>query len=114
MHVNTIATAAAVSAFLYFSTSASAAQTWAGKISDSSCGTSHETMTEHGAKMSDQQCTLACVKMGAKYVLASSDKVLKIANQDFKGLQQFAGDAVELTGDLKGDTITVTKIQKAK
>ena len=114
MKVNTIAIAVAASTFLALSGSASAGQTWAGKISDSSCGTSHETMTEHGTKMSDQQCTLACVKVGAKYVLASGDKVLKIANQDFKGLQQFAGDAVQLTGDLKGDTITVTKVQKTK
>ena len=114
MNANTIAAAVAVSASLCLSTGASAAQTWAGKISDSSCGTSHDTMTEHGAKMSDKQCALGCVKMGAKYVLVSGDKVLKIANQDFKGLQQFAGDAVALTGDLKADTITVTKIQKAK
>lgn len=114
MNANMIAAAVALSGCLCLSTSASAAETWTGTISDSSCGTSHETMTEHGAKMSDNQCTVACVKMGAKYVLASRDKVLTIANQDFKDLQQFAGDAVELTGDLKGDAITVKKIQKAK
>ena len=42
------------------------------------------------------------------------NKVLKIANQNFKGLRQFAGDTVRLTGDVKGDVITVVKIEKAK
>jgi hypothetical protein len=40
-------------------------------------------------------------------------KVLKIANQDFKALRQLAGETVKLTGDLKGDTVTVTSIEKA-
>jgi hypothetical protein len=71
-------------------------------------------MTEHGKKMSDKQCTVACVQHDSRYVFVSGDKVLKIANQDFKGLQQFAGDAVKLTGDVQGDTVTVAKIEKAK
>jgi hypothetical protein len=41
-------------------------------------------------------------------------RALKVSNQDFARLEQFAGDTVKLTGDLKGDTITVTKIEKAK
>jgi hypothetical protein len=41
-------------------------------------------------------------------------KVLQIANQDFKNLPTLAGDAVRLTGDVKGDTITITKVEKAK
>jgi hypothetical protein len=92
----------------------SAADTWTGKISDAMCGTSHDTMTEHGKKMSDKQCAVACVQHGSEYVFVEGDKVLKIANQNFKGLQQFAGDTVKLTGDLKGDAITVAQIDKAK
>src|ERR1700693_4090562 len=45
------------------STSA-ADQTWTGKISDSMCGAKHNTSAEHGGKkMSDRDCTLACVRV---------------------------------------------------
>ncbi len=42
------------------------------------------------------------------------NKVLKVANQNFADLKQFAGDTVTVTGDVEGDTVTVTKIAKAK
>jgi len=50
-----------------------AEKTWTGKISDSMCGASHaKMMGEHtGAKMTDRECTLACVKGGGKYVFVS-------------------------------------------
>src|SRR5918996_287490 len=74
-------------------------ETWTGKISDSSCGASHDAMTEHGKKGTDEDCTLMCVKKGAKYVFVTGSQVRPIANQDFKDLQQFAGDTVRLTGE---------------
>lgn len=114
MKGNAIVTTTALSALLVIGGAASAADTLTGTISDAMCGVSHDTMTEHGKKMSDKQCTLACVQHGSEYVFVNGDKVLKIANQNFKGLQQFAGDTVRLTGDVKGDTITVAKIAKAK
>ena len=86
-------------------------QTWTGKISDSSCGASHKKMAEHGTtKMSDRDCTLACVKNGSKYVFVSKGKVHTIDNQDFAGLQEHAGHTVQLTGEMKGNAITVSKI----
>jgi hypothetical protein len=94
--------------------SLASADTWTGKISDSSCGASHDTMTEHGKKGSDKDCTLICVKDGSKFVFVSKDTVMPIANQDFKDLKAFAGETVTLTGDLKDKSITVTKIEKAK
>lgn len=103
-----------LTAVLSFGASLSAASTWTGKISDAACGASHETMTEHGKKGTDKECTLMCVKGGKGYVFVNEGKVLKIANQDFKGLQQFAGETVRLTGDLKGDALTVTKLEQAK
>ncbi len=106
--------AAALAAVLAAGTSLSAATTWTGKISDAMCGLSHDTMTEHGKKGTDKDCTLMCVKKGSSYVFVNEGKVLKIANQDFKDLQPFAGDLVRLTGDLKGDTITVTRIEKSR
>ena len=88
--------------------------TWTGKISDSMCGASHaKMMAAHaGAKMTDRDCTLACTKAGGKYVfvMGGSGKVYTIANQDLAALQTHAGHTVKLTGEMKGDTITVSKI----
>ena len=90
-------------------------QTWTGKISDSMCGGSHAKMiAAHGgtSKMTDRDCTLACTKAGGKYVfvMGGSGKVYNIANQDLAALQTHAGHTVKLTGEMKGDTITVSKI----
>ena len=82
-------------------------QTWAGKISDSMCGKTH---TMGGAKPDDAKCTVDCVKGGGKYVLVVGEKIYKIANQKFADLEKHAGVAVQLTGELKDDTITVTKV----
>ena len=107
-------TAIAVVGMLGLVGNAFAAATMTGIISDSQCGASHAAMMEHGAKMSDKQCTNGCVQHGAKYVFVQNGKVLQIANQDFKDLPTFAGDTVRLSGDVKGDTVTVTKIGAAK
>jgi hypothetical protein len=82
-------------------------QTWAGKISDSMCGKTH---TMGGTKPDAAKCTVDCVKGGAKYVLVVGDKVYKIANQKFADLEKHPGVAVQVTGELKDDTITVTKV----
>jgi hypothetical protein len=87
--------------------------TWTGKISDSMCGASHAKMAaQHGGagKVSDVDCTEACVKAGGKYVFASGGKVYTITNQDDKDLALNAGKTVHLTGDMEGTSITVSKI----
>jgi hypothetical protein len=90
------------------------AETWKGKVSDAMCGAKHAN-GEHGTKkMTDRQCVEACVKGGEKYAFASDGKVFKIANNDHADLKAHAGHEVMLTGDLKGDTITVTKIEMPK
>ena len=88
-----------------------AEQTWTGKISDSACGAKHEEAAENTGVMPDRECTQACVRGGSKYVLVVDGKVLQIANQDNKDLATHAGHAVKLTGELKGNAITVTKIE---
>jgi len=87
-----------------------------GTISDSMCGASHSKMMEmhKDAKMTDRDCTLACVQHGAKYVFVSDGKVYQIANQNMPALMKQAGEAVRLTGDVNGDTITVSKVAVAK
>jgi hypothetical protein len=89
-----------------------AQQTWTGKISDSNCGASHKAAMEHGAKtMTDAECTRACVKAGAKYVFVHDGKVIPIANQDFSGLEEHAGQTVHLSGEMAAGSITVAKIE---
>jgi archaellum component FlaG (FlaF/FlaG flagellin family) len=86
--------------------------TWTGQISDSMCKAKHEEAAEGAGKMPDKDCTLSCVKGGSKFVLLVDGKVYQIANQDNKDLAAVAGQSVKVSGDLKGDTITVAKIEK--
>lgn len=90
-----------------------APQTWTGTISDSTCGAKHME-GEHGMKVSDKECTKMCVSKGATYVFVTDGKVLAIANQDFKGLAAQAGASVKLTGELKGTTVVVSKLEATK
>ncbi|OFW03230.1 MAG: hypothetical protein A3H96_19200 [Acidobacteria bacterium RIFCSPLOWO2_02_FULL_67_36] len=90
------------------------ADEWTGKISDSMCGVKHGSGEHDGKKMTDRDCTEACIKGGAKYVFVSGDKVYKISNQDFAGLKTHAGHEVVLSGDMKDDAITVSKIEMPK
>jgi hypothetical protein len=93
---------------LLCTTSAWAAdQTLMGTISDSMCGISHKAM---GTKMTDRECTQMCAAKGAQYVLVADGKVYKLTNHD-TDLKTHAGHMVNLTGDVKGDTIKVSKIE---
>jgi len=104
--------ALAAAGILLANTVASAAeQTWTGNISDSACGAKHEEAAEGQGKMPDRECTQACVRGGSKYVLVADGKVVQIANQDNKELAAHAGHRVKLTGELKGNAITVSKIE---
>jgi hypothetical protein len=83
-----------------------------GKISDAHCGATHKAM--EGKKVADRDCTEMCIKGGAKYVFVSKDKVYQIADQKDKALATHAGHTVLLSGDVKGDTVTVAKIEMPK
>ena len=91
-----------------------AEETWKGTISDSTCGLKHSA-EKHGGKGADHRaCVEKCIAGGGEYVFIANDKALKIANQSFAGLKTHAGHEVMLTGDMKGDTITVSKIEMPK
>jgi hypothetical protein len=101
---------------------AAAPQAWTGIISDSHCGAKPHAGEHHGKKVSDKQCIVGiegdssykpCLAYGAKFVVVSKGIVYKIANQDHPGLRQYAGDAVNVTGQLDGDTITAATITAA-
>jgi hypothetical protein len=83
-------------------------QTWTGAISDAMCKGVHNGKDA-------KQCTADCVKNGSKYVLVVDDKTIyNIDNQKFKDLPKFAGDTAVVTGTIKDDTITITKMAAPK
>ena len=108
--------------FLGVTLTQAAGKTWTGKISDSMCGASHKGMVSSHQKSgemkqtegkdADRECTLACIKEGAKYVFVSQGKVFEISNQNLPALEEHAGHMVKLTGDLAADgkTIEVSNI----
>jgi len=103
-----------VGVFAVSSVAARAEQTWKGAISDSNCNGKHAGGEHDGKKMTDADCTGVCVKKGAKYVFVSEGKVFQLANQSSKTIAAHGGQMVELTGTMKGDTITATKITPSK
>jgi hypothetical protein len=75
-------------------------QTWTGTVSDSHCGLKHSEPSAAAA-----QCVSACVQRGAKYVLVAGGKVYQLDDQ--AKFADYAGKSVKVTGELKGNTITV-------
>jgi hypothetical protein len=96
----------------YQSSGIAAPQTWTGQIADSMCGAKHKSMGS--MKMSDRECTEMCIKAGGKYVFVTGGKVYQIADQKDKALATHAGHTVLLTGEMKGNTITLSKIEMPK
>jgi hypothetical protein len=86
---------------------AEGSQTLTGTVSDSMCGKNHSmggTPTE---------CTRACVKGGADYVLVVGDKVYTLKG-DKAAIDKFAGASATVTGTANGDVVTVASIKAAK
>jgi hypothetical protein len=101
-------------AVLFVASSALADEkTWNGSIADSKCAAKH-AKDEHGGTAGDTDCVKQCVKGGSKYVFVSGGKVYQIANQDFAALNDHAGHHVALTGEMKGESITVSKVEMPK
>ena len=96
-------------------TAFAAGQAVTGVITDSMCKMNHAMMQKGANKMTDPDCTVACVKSGQKYVLTSGDKVYQIENQNFAGLETNAGSTVKATGQVSADgkAITLSKIAPA-
>lgn len=85
-----------------------------GYISDSMCGLDHSDMQrKHGgvAQYSTAVCAKACVEGGAKYVLADpvGNKTYNLKDQ--KKVAEYAGQRVQVIGELKGDRLDVEKIR---
>ena len=82
-------------------------KTMTGKVSDSMCGAKHQMAGD------DVSCTRACVKQGSKYALVVGDKVYTLETSDQAALDKLndlAGANAKVTGDVKGDTISVKSV----
>ncbi len=102
-------------AFATFSAAPLAQQTWTGTVSDSSCKAHHEPGGEAGLPDKPNDCTLACVRGGSKFVFVSEDKkIFLIAKQDDPLLQTHAAAKVTVTGTLTNDVLTIAKIEATK
>jgi hypothetical protein len=86
---------------------AARAETWKGVIGDSMCAMKHSE--EKGADHS--KCVAKCIQDGGAYVFVAKDKVYRISNQDFADLKAHAGHLVMLSGQMKDDIITVSKVE---
>jgi hypothetical protein len=86
-------------------------QSITGVISDSMCNSNHAMMQNGAKRMSDHDCTVACVKAGQKYVLISNRKVYQIKNQNFADLEKDAGGMVKATGQLTPDGKSITLVK---
>jgi hypothetical protein len=84
-------------------------QAFKGNISDSACGLKHMM-----SGSSPQKCTLECINMGAKFVLADEVHQKVYALSDQAKARPFAGENVVVKGTLSGVTINVESITAAK
>jgi hypothetical protein len=93
---------------------ARAAETMKGTLADEMCAKRHVADEKGVVSEKSQACVKKCLGEGKAVVFISGDKLYKIANQDFKELKAHAGHEVMLTGDVKDDTVTITKIEMPK
>ena len=88
---------------LLLATSAFAADSWTGYVTDAKCAASGKGGADHAG------CAKKCLGGGDSAVLVSDGKVVKIANQDkVKGHE---GHQVTVTGKLEGDTLTIATLK---
>jgi len=79
-----------------------------GMIGDSICA--HEHRYTARFNVSDRECTLGCVKVGAEFVLVTDTRIYRIDNQQLPELASFASRRVQIKGRLDGDRIVVASI----
>jgi hypothetical protein len=86
-------------------------QSWTGEIGDSHCNLEHEPLAEGDPILPSPECVKLCVKSAYKYVFILENKIYAISNQDNPDLAKFAGEEVRVTGEMKGDVLTISKIE---
>lgn len=86
------------------------AKTFKGEIMDSQCammGTHDPKGYEMTKTNNPKDCTLACVKMGGKFVLQDTEKKITYMLDDQEKPKEFAGQKVKVKGTFDKDTNTL-------
>jgi hypothetical protein len=83
------------------------AKTITGVVSDAMCAAKHATASDDAAA-----CVKKCEAGGSKLVVIAGGKVYNTDDQD--KLKGFEGQAVTVTGDVKGDSLAITSVAAAK
>jgi Protein of unknown function (DUF5818) len=89
---------------------ASSPQTFKGEIMDSMCagmGSHDQMLNPTKGPKNARECTLECVKMGAKYVLYDRASKTTYQLDDQTKPEQFAGQQVQVTGTYNAGTSTI-------
>jgi hypothetical protein len=76
---------------------------FSGLVTDSYCGARHQ----RHSNLTPEDCTRACVRRGASYVLVNGDHRY-ILSGNKESLNKLLGTRVTVTGTLQGETISVT------
>ena len=79
-------------------------QTFQGVVTDEHCGARHKDQ-----RKSPSDCARICVRNGSKYALVDGDRTYNLEGND-ADLARFAGQRIELSGAMRGDTINVSQI----
>jgi len=82
-----------------------------GRIGDDRCADGHAHVSAELRNLSGRDCVNRCVLMGAHYVFVSQGVVYTIRNQDFPDLTRFAGQDVQLEGELQQNLLTVERVR---
>ncbi len=86
-------------------------QDFTGRVTDAMCGAQHN-MVGKGA-----DCIRGCIRRGSRYALIVGDKVYALDTNDKSALAELdklADHQATVTGQAKGDVITVTSVAEAK
>jgi hypothetical protein len=84
-------------------------RTFSGEIMDNQCAKvgSHDKMMEQEGAKSSQECTTHCIKAGGKFVLYDAGTKSVYQLDDQKAPEEFAGQAVNVSGTLDDATKTI-------
>jgi hypothetical protein len=87
------------------------AQVFTGRVTDAMCGANHKMLGE-GA-----DCVRGCIRRGSRYALVVGYKIYTLDTNDKSALDKLdklADHQAKVTGQSKGDIITVTSVAEAK
>ena len=82
--------------------------TLAGVITDDKCAGKHKGMDKD-----DAACVRACVKRGANFAIVADGKLYILSGKSTE-LGALAGQKASVSGDLKGNILTVSSVEAAK